>query len=113
MLTLNRAAVMNALSAEMRRDLLAALHRALMRARFDKDLAGQLALEAWLQGECGASGDFRAGVAAFLAKCPARFTGRQARFFCEKSDWGDFSAKNQVDDAAGWGCPAAVIGVDT
>lgn len=39
------------------------------------DLAGQLALEARLQGEAGTTADFREGVAAFLAKRPARFTG--------------------------------------
>ena len=46
-----------------------------LRASFDNDLAGQLALEARLQGECGASADFREGVAAFLAKRAARFSG--------------------------------------
>jgi len=47
-----------------------------LRASFSNDYAGQLALEARLQGECGASQDFREGVAAFLGKRPARFTGR-------------------------------------
>lgn len=47
-----------------------------LRASFDNDFAGQLALEARLQGECGQSADFREGVAAFLAKRPARFQGR-------------------------------------
>ena len=44
-----------------------------LRASFGNDFAGQLALEARLQGECGTSADFREGVAAFLAKRPARF----------------------------------------
>ena len=47
-----------------------------LRASFDNDFAGQLALEARLQGECGKSDDFREGVAAFLEKRPARFAGR-------------------------------------
>ena len=47
-----------------------------LRASFDNDFAGQLALEARLQGACGQSADFREGVAAFLAKRPARFQGR-------------------------------------
>ena len=47
-----------------------------LRASFDTDFAGQLALEARLQGACGASTDFREGVAAFLEKRPARLTGR-------------------------------------
>jgi len=40
------------------------------------DLATQLALEARLQGECGATADFHEGVAAFLGKRAARFNGR-------------------------------------
>ena len=47
-----------------------------LRASFDNDFAGQLALEARLQGTCGKTADFREGVAAFLAKRPARFQGR-------------------------------------
>lgn len=39
------------------------------------DLAAQLALEAQLQTTCGATGDFREGVAAFLEKRAPRFTG--------------------------------------
>ena len=46
------------------------------RAASRNDLAGQLALEAELQGEAGRSRDFREGVAAFLEKRPARFEGR-------------------------------------
>ncbi len=46
-----------------------------LRASFDNDLAAQLALEAQLQGECGKSDDFREGVAAFLEKRVARFSG--------------------------------------
>lgn len=47
-----------------------------LRASFGNDLASQLALEARLQGECGASDDFAEGVAAFLEKRPAKFLGR-------------------------------------
>ena len=46
-----------------------------LRASFDNDLSGQLALEARLQGDCGKSADFREGVAAFLEKRVARFSG--------------------------------------
>ena len=53
----------------------AALKRALQGA-FDQSLEAQLAIEAQLQGQCGASADFREGVAAFLGKRPARYTGR-------------------------------------
>ena len=47
-----------------------------LRASFDNDLTGQLALEARLQGQAGASADFREGVAAFLERRAPRFTGR-------------------------------------
>lgn len=47
-----------------------------MRASSGNGLDAQLALEARLQAECGATADFREGVAAFLAKRAPRFTGR-------------------------------------
>lgn len=47
-----------------------------LRASPGNDLPAQLALEAQLQSEAGATEDFREGVAAFLQKRPARFTGR-------------------------------------
>lgn len=53
---------------------LSALKHAL-RASPGNGLDAQLALEAQLQGRCGASADFREGVAAFLEKRPARFRG--------------------------------------
>lgn len=49
--------------------------KAALRASPGNDLAGQLALEARLQGICGATTDFREGVNAFLGKRPARFAG--------------------------------------
>ncbi|MGB3249090.1 MAG: enoyl-CoA hydratase-related protein, partial [Tabrizicola sp.] len=52
----------------------AALKQAL-RSAFEQPLEAQLAVEARLQGQCGASEDFREGVAAFLEKRSARFTG--------------------------------------
>jgi len=53
---------------------LAAVKRAL-RASPGNTLPAQLALEARLQGQCGATQDFREGVAAFLEKRSARFRG--------------------------------------
>ena len=53
----------------------AALKQA-MRGAFDQSLEAQLAVEARLQGTCGASADFREGVAAFLGKRPPVFSGR-------------------------------------
>ena len=47
-----------------------------MRASSGNALAEQLALEGRIQGECGATQDFREGVAAFLGKRPAVYTGR-------------------------------------
>ncbi len=46
-----------------------------LRASFGNDLDQQLALEAQLQGACGATEDFREGVAAFLEKRAAKFRG--------------------------------------
>ena len=44
-------------------------------AAFDNDLDSQLDLEAELQSKAGTSQDYAEGVAAFLAKRPAKFTG--------------------------------------
>jgi 2-(1,2-epoxy-1,2-dihydrophenyl)acetyl-CoA isomerase len=52
----------------------AALKQAL-RGAFENGLEAQLAEEARLQGLCGASADFREGVAAFQEKRSARFVG--------------------------------------
>ena len=46
-----------------------------LRASSGNSFAAQLALEAQLQGLCGQTVDFREGVAAFLEKRPARFSG--------------------------------------
>ena len=47
-----------------------------LRASLGNGLPDQLALEARLQAEAAATADFREGVAAFLAKRPARYEGR-------------------------------------
>ena len=47
-----------------------------LRQSLGNGLDAQLALEATLQSEAGATRDFREGVAAFLEKRPARFEGR-------------------------------------
>lgn len=47
-----------------------------LRASFNNDLEGQLALEAKLQGKMGHTRDFKEGVLAFLEKRPADFEGR-------------------------------------
>ena len=47
-----------------------------LRAASDLSLDEQLALEARLQGECGRTGDFLEGVAAFLQKRAPQFRGR-------------------------------------
>ena len=53
----------------------AALKQAL-RGAFEQPLEAQLAVEARLQGACGASADFREGVAAFTEKRAPRFVGK-------------------------------------
>ncbi|MDO5630478.1 MAG: enoyl-CoA hydratase-related protein [Paracoccus sp. (in: a-proteobacteria)] len=52
-----------------------AIRRALVESG-QNTVEAQMALEAELQGVAGRSADFREGVAAFLEKRPARFTGR-------------------------------------
>lgn len=47
-----------------------------LRASLTNGFEDQLAAEARLQAACGRTADFREGVAAFLQKRPARFTGR-------------------------------------
>ena len=47
-----------------------------LRGAFEQPLEAQLAVEARLQGRCGASEDFREGVAAFLEKRAPRFVGK-------------------------------------
>ncbi|MBI1217573.1 MAG: 2-(1,2-epoxy-1,2-dihydrophenyl)acetyl-CoA isomerase [Rhodobacteraceae bacterium] len=50
--------------------------KAALRASPANGLHDQLAVEALLQAACGRTEDFREGVAAFVEKRPARFTGR-------------------------------------
>lgn len=47
-----------------------------LRGAFEQPLEAQLAVEARLQGACGASADFREGVAAFQEKRAPRFVGK-------------------------------------
>ena len=48
-----------------------------LQASLDNDLASQLRLERDLQRKAGTSPDYSEGVAAFVAKRPAHFTGRK------------------------------------
>ena len=52
------------------------LTRQALRQAAENGLEDQLALEARLQGEAGATRDFMEGIAAFLEKRPPRFEGR-------------------------------------
>lgn len=52
-----------------------ALTKQALRASVDQDFAAQLATEAALQRDVSTRPDFREGVAAFLEKRPAKFTG--------------------------------------
>lgn len=50
--------------------------RRLMRAAFDRDLAGQLEAESAAFTACAATEDFKNGIDAFFARKPASFSGR-------------------------------------
>ncbi|MGB0799679.1 MAG: enoyl-CoA hydratase-related protein [Planktomarina sp.] len=47
-----------------------------IRGSFERSEEDQLAMEAQLQGACGATRDFKEGVTAFLGKRPASYEGR-------------------------------------